>query len=114
MLEFERTCQVAHARVYYELLCDQPGQTLSDILDFLDLPPDETIIGRTFTSDHGRGPGDYKIDYTESISADSIGRGSMLPRMLAQNQIQRMNEMLAELGRLHPCGRGSRHRRRHA
>ncbi|MGO9559019.1 MAG: sulfotransferase family protein [Acidimicrobiales bacterium] len=97
MLEFERTCQVAHARVYYELLCDQPGQTLSDILDFLDLAPDETIIDRTFTSDHGRGPGDYKIDYTESISADSIGRGSTLPRMLAPNQIQRMNEMLAEL-----------------
>ncbi|MGO9197221.1 MAG: sulfotransferase [Acidimicrobiales bacterium] len=97
MLEFERTCQVPHARVYYELLCDEPGQTLSDILEFLELSPDGSIISRTFTSDHGRGPGDYKIDYTESIRADSIGRGSTLPRMLAQNQIQRMNEMLAEL-----------------
>ena len=94
MLEFERTCQVPHARVYYELLCDEPGQTLSDILEALELSPDGSIISRTFTSDHGRGPGDYKIDYTESIRADSIGRGSTLPRMLAQNQIQRMNEML--------------------
>ena len=64
MLEFERTCQVPHARVYYELLCDEPGQTLSDILEFLKLSPDGSIISRTFTSDHGRGPGDYKIDYT--------------------------------------------------
>ena len=36
-----------------------------------------------FSSDHGRGPGDYKIDYTGSISVESIGRGSGLPEHLA-------------------------------
>src|SRR5579859_2341737 len=40
MLEFERTAAVAHARIYYELLCDDPVTTVSDLLDFLDLPSD--------------------------------------------------------------------------
>jgi hypothetical protein len=97
MVEFERTCSGAHARIYYELLCDDPAGTLNQILDFLGLPPDDGLIERAFRSEHGRGPGDYKIDYTGSISAESIGRGSRLPQQLLPGQEQRMDELLAEL-----------------
>src|SRR5215470_14226416 len=44
MLEFERTCTVAHARIYYELLCDDPATTVSDLLEFLGLPPVSGIV----------------------------------------------------------------------
>ena len=70
MLEFERTFEGARARIYYELLCDDPADTLSGLFELLEVAADETVIARTFSSDHGRGPGDYKIDYTGSISVE--------------------------------------------
>lgn len=97
MLEFERAFEGAHARIYYELLCDDPAATLAGLFDVLDVAPDEGAIERAFASDHGRGPGDYKIDYTGAISVDSIGRGAALPEYLAPQQVERINELLAEL-----------------
>jgi hypothetical protein len=98
MVEFERTCTVRHARIYYELLCDDPAGTLGSLLEFMEVSSDEKIIERMFESEHGAGPGDYKIDFTHSISADSIGRGTSLPQnMLGEPQIKRINEILAEL-----------------
>lgn len=97
MLEFERTCSVAHARIYYELLCDDPVTTVSDLLDFLGLPPDGGVIERAFESDHAVGPGDYKIDFTKSVSTGSVGRGSTLPWLLQPDQITKIDELLAEL-----------------
>jgi hypothetical protein len=97
MLEFERSFEGAHARIYYELLCDDPAGTLAGLFELLDVEPDGAVIERTFSSDHGRGPGDYKIDYTGAISVESIGRGSGLPEHLAAQQVERINELLAEL-----------------
>lgn len=97
MLEFERTCSVAHARIYYELLCDDPVTSLSDLLDFLGLPSDSRIVERAFESDHAVGPGDYKIDFTQSVGTGSVGRGSTLPELLRPEQITRIDELLAEL-----------------
>jgi Sulfotransferase family len=97
MVEFERTCSVAHARIYYELLCDDPAGTVEQLLKFLELSPDAGIVERMFGTEHGRGPGDYKIDYTGSINANSIGRGSVLPETFLPGQVQRIDELLAEL-----------------
>lgn len=97
MVTFERECELAHARIYYELLCDDPGTALSGLFEFLDVAPDEDVVKRAFSSEHSRGPGDYKIDYTGSIGVDSVGRGSSLPEHIAEAQIQRIDELLAEL-----------------
>jgi hypothetical protein len=97
MVQFEQSCELAHARLYYELLCDDPAGTLEQLFDFLGVQSDHTVIERVFGSDHGVGPGDYKIDYTGSIAVDSIGRGSTLPENLAEQQVDRINELLAEL-----------------
>ena len=97
MLEFERTCDAAHARIYYELLCDDPVTTLSHLLEFLDLPSDNGIVERAFENEHAVGPGDYKIDFTKSVKTDSVGRGSTLPWLLRPDQVKRIDELLAEL-----------------
>lgn len=97
MLEFERTCDVAHARIYYELMCDDPVATMSDLFAFLGLPPVTGIVERAFGSDHAIGPGDYKIDFTQTVGTDSIGRGSTLPELLWREQTSRIDELLAEL-----------------
>ena len=97
MLEFERSFDGPSARIYYELLCDDPLSTMSGLFEFLEVSADETVTDRVFSADHGRGPGDYKIDYTGSISVDSIGRGSKLPEHLSAEQVARINQLLAEL-----------------
>jgi hypothetical protein len=97
MLQFERGFSGPSARIYYELLCDDPLATMSGLFEFLGVPTDEAVIDRAFAADHGRGPGDYKINYTGSISVDSIGRGSRLPEHLSVEQISQVNELLAEL-----------------
>jgi protein-tyrosine sulfotransferase len=97
MLEFERTCHVPYARIYYELLCDDPDTTVSDLLAFIGVPPAEGLVEKAFESRHAVGPGDYKIDFTRSVGSDSVGRGSTLPNLLRPDQINRMNELLAEL-----------------
>jgi protein-tyrosine sulfotransferase len=97
MLEFERTCTAAHARIYYELLCDDPFATVSGLLEFLGVASDSGIIERAFDSDHAVGPGDYKIDFTKSVTTGSVGRGSTLPWLLQPEQVTRIDELLAEL-----------------
>jgi len=97
MVEFERTCELGHARIYYELLCDDPATTLKQLFEFLDVPADDNVIERVFRSEHGQGPGDYKIDFSGSIAVDSIGRGATLPEHMGEAQIKRINELLAEL-----------------
>jgi hypothetical protein len=97
MVTFERTCELGHARLYYELLCDDPRGTLEQVFEFLDLPADELVIERVFQTQHGIGPGDYKIDFSGRIAVDSIGRGATLPELMSEAQVARINELLAEL-----------------
>jgi hypothetical protein len=97
MVAFESSCELAHARLYYELLCDDPATTLRQLFEFLEVAPDEGVLDRTFDREHGVGPGDYKIDYSGSIAVDSIGRGSVLPEHLSEPQVTRINELLAQL-----------------
>src|SRR5215472_16894802 len=94
MLEFERTCDVAHARIYYELLCDDPVTTLSDLLEFLGLSSDSGIVERAFERTHAVGPVDYKIDFTRSVRTGSVGRGSTLPWLFQPEQVKRIDELL--------------------
>jgi hypothetical protein len=98
MLAFERTCELPNARIYYELLCDNPAETLTNLFEFLQVAPDDGIVERMFDREHGRGPGDYKIDFSGSIAMDSIGRGAQLPRLLTEGQETRIDELLGELG----------------
>ncbi len=97
MVEFERSCELAHARIYYELLCDDPAGTLAQLFEFLGLPADDQAITRAFAREHGRGPGDYKIDYSGAIATASIGRGSTLPELMGPEQVKRIDELLSEL-----------------
>jgi Sulfotransferase family len=97
MVAFEQTCEQPHARIYYELLCDEPAQTMAHLFEFLGVRPEEDVIEQAFESDHGRGPGDYKIDFSGSIAMDSIGRGAALPEALNEAQVARIDELLAHL-----------------
>ena len=96
MVTFERTCELAHARLYYELLCDDPTGTLAQLFEFLDLPADDTVLERVFHTRHGVGPGDYKIDFSGRIAVDSMPGGDAA-RTHGEAQVKVINELLAEL-----------------
>jgi hypothetical protein len=98
MLAFERTCELPNARIHYELLCSEPADTLAGLFDFLGVAPDASVVERMFQSEHGRGPGDYKIDFSGSIAMDSVGRGGQLPQNILEAQETRIDELLRELG----------------
>lgn len=101
MVEFEKACAEPHARIYYELLCGDPLATLQGLFQFLGVRHDartvKAVIRKALQTEHATGPGDYKIDFTTQISRDSIGRGSLLPRLLAPQQIERIDQLLADL-----------------
>lgn len=98
MLLFERNNpEVAHTRVYYESLCDDPTGTLDRLFAFLDVAPDPDVLERVFDTEHGEGPGDYKIDFTGSINVGSIGRGAIIPDAMADDQSARVDALLGEL-----------------
>ena len=101
MRDFERGCESPHLRITYEQLCQDPTGTLDGLLDFLGLDPSRGLVEAALQTSHGRGPGDYKVDYADSISSDSLGRGSRLPRSLLPTQIERINRLLTELD--YPC-----------
>lgn len=98
MLAFEREHpDLASIRVYYEALCDDPADTLARVFELLQVAPDPDVLTRVFEGEHGEGPGDYKIDFTGSINVTSIGRGATLPDTMAPVQVERIDEILAEL-----------------
>lgn len=70
---------------------------MSGLLEFLGVASDSGIVERAFESDHAVGPGDYKIDFTKSVTTGSVGRGSTLPWLLHPEQVTRIDELLAEL-----------------
>lgn len=97
MVEFERSCKSPHIRVQYERLCDDPEGTLARLLEFLNLPADDSIVSRALATPHQSGMADYKVDFRTSIGSESIGRGASLPRLITSQQQEKISEILIEL-----------------
>lgn len=74
-MEHPRQC----IRVKYEDLVTNPNETLDAMFTFLDLKWDASILGAAFSTQHDNGPGDIKVQYTNRIKSDSIGRGVAIP-----------------------------------
>jgi len=89
-------------RLRYEDLVADPEVTAAAIFEFLNLPVVPGISQACFSAERERfGPGDHKIWYTSTISADSVGRGWSVPAgMIAPPLLAAVNEMAGRLGYL--------------
>jgi hypothetical protein len=86
-------------RVTYEELVLRPEETVAEILRFLDVSADLSILDRAFERGPARGPGDFKVEYTTGIHAASIGHGKRVPvGMLPPRLVEALNEKLSALG----------------
>jgi hypothetical protein len=93
-------------RVRYEDLVLAPEDTVIAIQRFLGVSVDPSVLTAAFDREPLRGPGDYKVEYTTSVHARSIGHGKRVPvTMLPSPLLSALNEQLEALG-YQPLDRG--------
>ena len=90
--------EVCH-RVRYEDLVLRPDETVVGIQRFLGVGEDPDVLAQAFDRESPRGPGDYKVEHTTGVHAQSIGRGKRVPvAMLPPALLTALNEKLTALG----------------
>ncbi len=62
-------------RLHYEKLVSDAPACVADMLAWLGVHPDPTILERVFKTPHDPGEGDSKILFSSSVNGRSIGRG---------------------------------------
>lgn len=86
-------------RVRYEDLVQHPEETAAEVLRFLGVAEDLSVLQRAFDRAPGRGPGDYKVAHTSVVHTRSIGHGKRVPvSMLPLALLEAVNERLRALG----------------
>lgn len=86
-------------RLRYEDLVLSPEEAVTGIQRFLGVEEDVSVLVGAFERGPARGPGDYKIEHTRGIHAQSLGHGKRVPvTLLPPPLIQALNEQLAALG----------------
>lgn len=94
--KFPKRCH----RIRYEDLVTDPETVAAGVFTFLGVAPVPGISTRCFSLDRERGgASDYKIWSTSRISADSVGRGWLVPANLIHAPVMaRINALAAKLG----------------
>lgn len=86
-------------RVRYEDLVSRPAETIVALQGFLGVEEDPSVLSSAFERDLANGPGDYKVEYTNSVHSKSVGRGKRVPvAMLPPALLAGLNEKLEVLG----------------
>ncbi|MFD2113210.1 sulfotransferase family protein [Thiorhodococcus fuscus] len=75
--------------LHYESIAEQPKAIMKELLAWLGLEPDRSLLDAFNAPERGRGLEDPKIDKTHDIHAESIGRGGRELDMEIQNAIRR-------------------------
>jgi hypothetical protein len=102
MSDLEREATVSTFRVRYEDLVTEPDYTITRILRYLGLRHSPHVVAamasQALRTSHDGGYGDYKVDFTSEVNADSIGRGHVVPvTSVEPDQLPPMNNLLSEL-----------------
>lgn len=99
MIAFEEQGRCDTCRIHYEVLVSVPADLVSKLVDFLELEPVPDLVEKALSTRHSAGPADYKVDFTDTISNESVGRGSVVPlELIAPQQKDRMGLLLEKLG----------------
>lgn len=100
ILDFEERHPEACYRVRYEDLVSAPEETAAGIFSFLGEAQVPGITTECFDIPHeGNGSGDEKLWFTSGVSADSVGRGVVVPAdALPEGLRLAINGALAKLG----------------
>jgi hypothetical protein len=100
ILDFEERHPEACYRVRYEDLVSAPEETAAGIFSFLGEAQVPGITTECFDIPHeGNGSGDEKLWFTSGVSADSMGRGVVVPAdALPEGLRLAINGALAKLG----------------
>ena len=98
MLKFEREQPSKCFRVKYETLVLDPPGVLKKLFEFLGVEWGERLIDHVFTSQHDIGRGDPKVNFSNRIYQNAIGKGSSIKReSVPPLLLEKINLLLEEL-----------------
>jgi hypothetical protein len=98
-LQWEASQPAACHRVRYEDLVTSPVECAAGLFAFLGVPDEPAALERAFDATGAGVLGDHKINYTDAIHAESVGRGRKVPVALIPPPVAQVaNACLAELG----------------
>lgn len=99
LLDWEKRHSRNTLRICYESLVQDTTPTLASLFAFLELDWDESLTTQIFRQKHDAGEGDAKVQFSRSISAQSVGKGVGVPHELIPSDLEEQaNALLAELG----------------
>jgi protein-tyrosine sulfotransferase len=99
LMEFEQNYPGQCIRLKYEDFIDNPVEILNSMFDFLKIKWNENILSSVFTSQHDDGPGDVKLQYTNRIRSDTVGKGVAIPyEQIYKPYLSRINHIQETLG----------------
>jgi protein-tyrosine sulfotransferase len=99
IMEFQKKNRNRCIPVFYESLVTNPQKVMADVFDFLEVRDEDQVYSEALNSPHLRGRGDFKVLLSDSVSTESLGRGSAVPiDRLPSTGLTNMNGLLAELG----------------
>ncbi len=105
VLVWERDHPSQCVRIRYEDLVTSPADTIARVQEFLGVEQDMGVLERAFERGPLSGPGDYKVEHTHGVRADSMGHGKRIPvSLLPPPLLTELNDKLVALG-YEPLGR---------
>lgn len=98
LLKFEREHPSRCFRIKYEALVLDPPGVLRRLFDFLGVEWEEKLIDQVFTAQHDIGRGDPKVNFSNKIYQNAIGKGSSIKReSVPPLLLEKINFLLQEL-----------------
>jgi protein-tyrosine sulfotransferase len=98
LLKFEREYPSRCFRIKYEALVLDPPGVLRKLFDFLGVEWEAQLIDQVFTAQHDIGRGDPKVNFSNRIYQNAIGKGSSIKReSVPPPLLEKINLLLQEL-----------------
>lgn len=98
-LAWEKQHPESCIRLRYEDLVSSPDETMAQVQHFLGVREDLSVLTSAFDREAPRGPGDYKVEHTRAVHAQSVGHGKRVPiDMIPPALLGPINESLTNLG----------------
>jgi hypothetical protein len=89
IFELETTNPSRCFRIGYENLTRDPNVALPPVFRFLGVSWEPEIVTKIFSSEHDRGEGDTKANFSKQISTESIGKGRSIPSSALPDHLRR-------------------------
>jgi len=98
IMAFEKNNLNRAYRVRYEDLVQDPEQTITGLLDFLEVEHSPEMLTKAFEGKREDQAGDYKFRSTNKVHTDSLGKQKIPPEQIKGGRSRKINRFHKKLG----------------